>query len=330
MKKLMGVFTIATIAVLSPVGAGTALAATEFGDACQGNGGAPGDFTLTTLSAPPAGLPLTAPSAGVVTKLKVNAAISLPTSFPMTVKVLRPAGGTKYTVISQQAMTASPTGTTTADTRLPVQVGDRLGLHGDTFTFEGSPINVSLYCAGVEGGLGAVSGDAAVGSTVEFFEPAPGRVPLIATIEPDADNDGYGDETQDQCPQSAAVRSACPVAALSVSSIVKKGFARALITSNVQASVTVAGKVKLGKGKTAKLSGGVQVVTPGTIAKFTLIFPSGLKAKLKELSRKQSLQLVLTATAPNIVGTPTVSTLKAKVKGQKKPTHKGKKGGKQG
>jgi len=152
--------------------------------------------------------------------------------------------------------------------------------------------------------------------------------PVTARVEPDADNDGYGDETQDKCPQSSAIQAPCPVVALSASSIVKKGFARVLITSNVQASVTVAGTVKLGKGKTAKLSGGVQVVAPGTIAKFTLLFPGALKSKLKTLSRKQALPLVFTATAPNVVGAPTSRTLKAKARGQKGPSHKAKGKGK--
>jgi uncharacterized repeat protein (TIGR01451 family) len=35
------------------------------------------------------------------------------------------------------------------------------------------------------------------------------RVPLQATIEPDADGDGFGDETQDQCPSDAASHAPC-------------------------------------------------------------------------------------------------------------------------
>ena len=39
-----------------------------------------------------------------------------------------------------------------------------------------------------------------------------GRVNLAATVEPDADGDAYGDETQDGCPGNGAVTGACPVA----------------------------------------------------------------------------------------------------------------------
>ncbi|HYG96770.1 MAG TPA: hypothetical protein VD741_06635 [Solirubrobacterales bacterium] len=150
--------------------------------------------------------------------------------------------------------------------------------------------------------------------------------PIVVFVEPDADNDGFGDETQDQCPQSAAVQSPCPVIALSSSATAQKGLAQVLVTSNQQASVTVAGTVNLGKGKTAKLNGGTQIVAPGTIAKFTLLFTQRLKTKLKQLSRKRFLWLNLTSTAPNVVGPPTVSSLKVKLKGQAKPKPK-KRGG---
>ena len=36
------------------------------------------------------------------------------------------------------------------------------------------------------------------------------RVNIQATLEPDADGDGYGDETQDLCPSQAATRGAYP------------------------------------------------------------------------------------------------------------------------
>lgn len=72
-------------------------------------------------------------------------------------------------------------------------------------------------------------------------------------IEPDADGDGYGDETQDKCPQSALAQVACPVVKLSVSASAKKKQATILVTDDVPASVTVGGQVALGKGKKAKL-----------------------------------------------------------------------------
>jgi hypothetical protein len=37
------------------------------------------------------------------------------------------------------------------------------------------------------------------------------HVPVTAQIEHDADNDGYGDETQDACPTNASTQGACPL-----------------------------------------------------------------------------------------------------------------------
>ena len=34
---------------------------------------------------------------------------------------------------------------------------------------------------------------------------------LSATLEPDADHDDFGDESQDQCPTNASTQGACPV-----------------------------------------------------------------------------------------------------------------------
>ncbi len=318
MKRGLRSGVLTAVTGLCLITASTASAATEFGDTCVGAGGAPGDYTITTLTGSSPTLPLTAPSAGVITKVKVNSAIEIPVPYPVTVKLLRSAGGNKYSVIGGQSLNVSP-GVTVADARIPVQAGDKLGVHGDAFNYGGEVIHVSPYCVGVEGELGALVGDAANGSTVEFFEAAPARTPLAAVIEPDADNDGYGDETQDKCPQSAATQVACPAVTLSASATTKKGLARILVTTNLQATVTVAGTVKLGKGKPAKLSGGTQIVAPGTLAKFTLLFPKKLREALKSLPSKRTLTLSVTATSPNIVGSPTVKTLKLHLKGQAKP-----------
>jgi Ca2+-binding RTX toxin-like protein len=91
-------------------------------------------------------------------------------------------------------------------TRLPVQVGDLLGMR--------APANCLL------GGPGHPAGD-----EVRFFESATeppqgstqtttgllsGRILVAANVEPDSDRDGFGDETQDQCPTDAGIQGPCP------------------------------------------------------------------------------------------------------------------------
>src|SRR4051795_243386 len=60
-----------------------------------------------------------------------------------------------------------------------------------------------------------VSRDSPDGSTAEMPTMGAGEVsseevPINATIEGDADGDGYGDETQDMCPTIASTHDACP------------------------------------------------------------------------------------------------------------------------
>ncbi|HWM55951.1 MAG TPA: hypothetical protein VNO20_11245 [Solirubrobacterales bacterium] len=324
MKAKFAGLVVAALLTISALGAASASAATEFGDNCVADEATfEPPITLFDISAPGNPLPLTAPVSGVITQWKSNLA-PVPAFVPQTLKVLRQNGPNTVQVIGESSGTITG-GPNTFNARISVQAGDRLGLFGDGTTYG------NLFCntPGVENLIGAFAGGGP-GATVAFAQfPEKFRIPAFAVIEPDADNDGFGDETQDKCPQNASFQVPCPVAKLSASAIVKKGLVTVLVTSDVQASVNVAGKIRLGKGKTAKLNGGTQIVVPGTISKFTMLFRGNLKAKLKELSRKRSLTLNITATAPNPVGAPSTRKLKAKLRGQKKPAGKSKrKGGK--
>jgi hypothetical protein len=316
MKRLKGIAVVVAMTA-SLVGAASASAATEFGDTCAADEGVSTPYTLATLSTVNSGLPLTAPVSGVITKVKVQIGLALPIGIPEQVKVLRPAGGNNYTVVSQTEILAT-TGSSVANARIPVQAGDRLGMHGTPFTYSGTPYEgYEFYCEGVPGDvLGAVLGDAPLSTTKEFTPATQGRVPLSATIEPDVDGDGFGDETQDACPQSATTQAPCPVVTLNVSATAQKKLVTLLVTGPVAANVTVNGVVSLGKGKKAKLKGGTKAVTPGAFTKFKLKFTSALTKRLEELPPSKKLTLKVTSSAPNVVGAPTKETIKLKLKGQ--------------
>jgi hypothetical protein len=326
MKKSF-VFVLGLIAAIAAVGAPTAAAATEFGDSCVANrsSSVPGPATLFALTATGDPLPLTAPSSGVITKWKLNL-VSEAAGFqiPQTLKVLRPNGPKSVQVIGESAQNVTG-GSNSFDTRIPVQAGDRLGLFAS-----GAGEFGLLFCEEVgapKNRIGVFEGSANVGSSATYEEgEGEVRVPAVGVIEPDADNDGFGDETQDKCPQSAAVQVACVPVTLSATGVARKGLASITVTANSQATVTVKGTVQLGKGKKAKLGGGTQVVAPGTLAKFTILFPQKLRSALKALSSKKSLTLKVTVSAPNVTGPPSVKTLKLHLRGQAKPKRpKGKK-----
>jgi len=317
-----GITTIIGIAaVLTLFAAQPAAASTLVGNQCQGNTSLSNVTTLSTANAPGNPLPARVPSAGVVTSWTFNVVPIPPGVLTQTLKIFRATGApNQFQAVGESSPAPIVTGSNSFGTRISVQAGDYLGTSGSA-----SGTVVTVFCNTGNPGdrMGIMTGNVTSGATATLLtEEAARQNPITATIEPDADNDGYGDETQDKCPQSATTQAPCPVIALSTSSSVKKGLATVLVTSSLQAAVTVGGTVKLGKGKTATLSGGTQVVLPGVISKFTLLFTKQLKDKLKSLSRKRSLTLNLTASAPNVIGAPTISALSVKLKGQKKAKRK--------
>jgi hypothetical protein len=329
MRKRFGL--IATIAVAaSLVGAAGATAATEVGSNCIANAAQPGGTVVPISYAPGQPLPIAAPSGGVVTKWKSQ--VIPGAALPQQLKVFRPAGAPNvFTAVGDSTFGTVNGGTTNAfDTQLSVQAGDRFGLHGP------GPTSGGLYCntGNAADVMGQFLGAVPFGTTQAFPEQAGAQPAVAVVIEPDADNDGFGDETQDKCPQSAALQTECPVITLTTTGFVGKGLAQILVSASSAATVSVSGTVnvpkkrKKGKGKAGKsalvrINGGTQGVTPGVIAKFTLILPQQVKAALQRLPRKRFLTLTATASATDVAGRPSSSTVKVKLRGTK-PVPKGK------
>jgi hypothetical protein len=295
----------------------SAFAATEFGDNCVANEAEtiPNTVMFWQFAAPGDPLPSAAPTAGVITKWKVNLITGVPFGIPVQMRVVRLNEGSKSATVISEASGEVHSGSNTFETRMPVQAGDHLALSS------ASEMIGLLVCENTveEAFLGGAL-VAPIGTPTPYEQgEVKFRIPLSAVIEPDADGDGFGDETQDKCPTNAATQAPCPPppapTTLSATAAAQKGLATVTLTASAQASVTVGGTVKLGKAGTAKLSGGTQTVTPGTLAKFVVLFPAKLKAQLKKTPPSKKLTLELSATAPGATST----ALKVKVKGQKKP-----------
>jgi hypothetical protein len=102
-------------------------------------------------------------------------------------------------------------------TRIPVNGGERIGLYAQDMT---GPQSFTWGCA-VSNSNGSSDRDiwGDLSAAVIGAPPAPAthgqfpgqRVPVEAVLEADADNDNFGDETQDQCPTDATTQSTCPV-----------------------------------------------------------------------------------------------------------------------
>jgi len=313
MKKLSAL-AIAGTALVSLAAAPSASAATEFGSLCTPTT-AMSNITLVQLAAALGGAPLAAPVSGVLTKWKSS--FPAPASFAQKMKILRPTGApNQFQTIAEDSRSLAA-GENVFEVRLPIKAGDRLGLYGIT------PAG-ALACTGKAGDVTAeFKGDATTGSVNTFTPLGPAlAVPVAGVIEPDADGDGYGDETQDKCPQSAAFQSECPVVSLDALAVAGRGSATALVTTSTRAQVTVTGTVRLpkagkkGKAKTLRLSAPVQTVEQGRLGRFALIFPKSLKKTLKAMAPKTSLALTVTVAATDVVNRLTTTTLLVKLRGQ--------------
>lgn len=187
--------------------AGSARAATTIGSVSEAYAGSSEVGTPRVISQ--GGLEAVAPSSGVITS--VSTRISAGTA---TVAFLRGSNASGPTVVGAVPVAgAAGSPVVTRPARFRVQFADRLaiGLNG----------TAQVRFAGVVGGgsitlfdqaLPAVGGALTPGgTTVGSTELA-----LSAVLEPDADADGYGDESQDSCPAVPTVHAGLCVADLRV------------------------------------------------------------------------------------------------------------------
>ncbi|HEX5610861.1 MAG TPA: hypothetical protein VFX45_12310 [Solirubrobacterales bacterium] len=312
MRKRFALGVVAAALAGCTFGTSGALAATQFGDGCVANAAESiGPVTLFELSAPANPLPQAAPVSGVLTSWRISLIPEVPVVIPTTLKVIRANPAAKTAVVIGEGSGNVASGTNQFNTRIPIQAGDRLGISGD------SKIG-ALYCNGAPPSvIGAMLNSfPGLGPTPFEEESRPLRVPIVGLIEPDVDGDGYGDETQDGCPQSAAYHTPCPVITLDTINLVGRKAATILVASSLTAPVSVSGTVKIGKGTTTQLKAGPQTVAPGQLIRFKLNFPTALKKRLKELKPKQKLTLNVTASATNITGSASTDKSNVKLGGQ--------------
>lgn len=333
MRRASLVWVVGCVMTVVLMFTGSAAAATAVGSNCAGTLSA-SEVSIVSLKNP-VGYPLPSaiPSAGVITSWNFSLGGPLPAEFQVNekLKVFAPTGVPGQLKVVGESPVSASTAFTTTSTRIPVQSGDLLG-SSLTIVSGGKLEQGAIFCKteNAEDEIGRIPGDPPTGATVSTVTTEVGfQNPITVAVEPDADGDGYGDETQDQCPTDASTHEACPVPkaaqapiALSAKAAAEKGLVTVTLTSNAQATVTVGGSVKLGKGKPAKLPGSTQIVAPGSLATFTILFPAKMKAELKKLPPSKKLVLKIAASAPGA----TTTNLTVKVPGQKKtlPHHKSK------
>jgi hypothetical protein len=152
-----------------------------------------------------------APSRGVITSWSAMANASVNRTLKLL--VLRFNGGDSYNVIARDGprTLALTNQLNTFPVQIPIEAGDQIG----NYSPDGQPAGLSSgLFTGVAGELVRTDdGEPGAVFTWDASNYASNRVNVAATLEPDADSDGFGDETQDQCPSLAATQGVCPVTA---------------------------------------------------------------------------------------------------------------------
>jgi Ca2+-binding RTX toxin-like protein len=195
----------------------TASAATQFGSNLAGppavfacaidcslwNTALPANLTAGTL---------TAPSDGVITSFSFLGSADNPGNAwaPIHLRVIRTKdGGRSWSglgISTPDVTPPNPSGLQTIPARVPIGSGDYIGLE----TPGGGSIRAGITTGGAS--LDLLSGDTFPknGSTIGPDAALPDAgVALQATLEPDADRDGFGDESQDRSRNGAKLPAAC-------------------------------------------------------------------------------------------------------------------------
>jgi hypothetical protein len=328
MRLLRGTGVVGVLVLVALVVVPAASAAVEAGDDCVANT-KEGAYTLVPLQRiSPSALPLTAPVSGVVTSWKVNSGVSEGT--PEQMRVLRPTGTpNEFLTVGESTERTVVEGANAFPTRIPVQAGDHFGVFGT--------VQDVVFCGGADPGdtAGLFVLSAAVGSTHVFTPTTTVRIPMIAVIEPDKDGDGYGDETQDKCPQKSTLQTPCPTITLDAFPIVLKRSVLVLVSASEATSVQVFGQVgwfRRHRGgalasKRSKpsdypafmaigLAGGSQTVTPGEVARFNVKLPKSVKRHLRQTSPKFSVKGTVTARTTDLAGRVTDRVIAIRLPGQ--------------
>jgi hypothetical protein len=127
----------------------------------------------------------------------------------LKLKVFRPtADSATFTVVGESGFMDFPgPGLQQFATRIPVEAGDTIGYKIAPNSFTGCVLT-TFEPADV---TRVVPGDPPVGSTFTTTGTAQNEtLNIAAVVEADSDNDGFGDETQDNCPTQGGEGDGCP------------------------------------------------------------------------------------------------------------------------
>jgi hypothetical protein len=194
--------------------------------------------------------------------------------------------------------------------RIPVDQGDLLGLTavGDAeigITVPGTPQNRLAQFGG---------GDIAPGQTGTATIAWPDLRPSVAaTVEPDADSDGFGDETQDKCPVDPTTQELCRFSFGKLHRNRKRGTALLPVKVPGAGTLTLRGKgAAAQKVKASSAAGASARAWASARTVKLLVKPKGKKRRKLAKTGKLKLKLAFTYTPAG--GVPNTRSVKVKLK----------------
>jgi hypothetical protein len=174
-------------------GATTTLGQTFTPQACS-------EETDIQTTSPPGSPSYTAPFNGVITQWSYQSDSTPPPT--VRLKVAQYLGGGTLKIVAESAVeNIAPSILNTYNSRISMPAGTDLGEFIADDCSRPDATYTDYYA----------DTDLAVGTTSSAFTAENYQQDISAVLEPDADHDGYGDETQDQCPTDASTQGPCPV-----------------------------------------------------------------------------------------------------------------------
>jgi hypothetical protein len=256
-----------------------------------------------------------APFAGVITSWSFQSDPAPPT---IKFKVGRGAGGNNFTVVGESPLLIpAPSFLNTNPVRIPVQAGDVIGIYLDTFG--------NCAASSATGYTNAfLGGDQLPGSTGTYAQETNVKNDVSATLEPDADQDGFGDETQDKCVGTAGSANGCP-STVTIDKLQQKGLPGSGHARkpkvNVTATVPGAGTLSAGSpsdpilaAAAAKSLKPVTTTVTATTKQQVVLTLNLTKGAKKKLSKHGKLKLQVKVVYTPVGGPPGSQTKKVKLK----------------
>ena len=291
------------------------------------NLGAEANAAYAAGSVYPAGAPLTAaqdvlpgaqtksPFNGVVVRWRVKTDGAPPVA-PFTLRVISPSGA--GVVTGPQGTPATGTIVHTFDARLPIAAGQLIGVDllpapDATFAFylNATPPPGSGLTGGAPGALVATWSPALPDGQARPADPDPDTELLLnADIEPDADGDAYGDESQDKCKADPfPAGGVCTAPQLQLGGrtsqrLSRSGISVAVACPTEPCTAAAKGTVAVpGAAKVFKLRPATKKLAAGAKAQLKLKFAARtFKAVKRALKKRKKIKAKIKITATDLGG----------------------------